>query len=129
MDPADAFYQEMDSKDLLDQLGPQLRAQAMKFLEEHPNDRVGAVIVTRDAREAADMLRQVAAPADPNEPLTSLVTRRSIEPLLSNVGTDRWRDEPWQRQSVPPVVVSTRDGFKVGFFPLTLATEGGMSAP
>jgi len=36
-----------------------------------------------------------------------------------------WRDEPWQQQTILPVVASTRDGFKVGFFPLDGAAESG----
>ena len=124
MDAADSFYQEMDSKDLLDHHGPQLRVAAIKFLAEHPDARVGAIIVTHDAREAGELRQQVAALAGSTGPLTSLVTRRSIEHLLAKAGTDMWRDEPWQQQAILPVVCSTRDGFKIGFFPLEDVAEG-----
>lgn len=51
--------------------------------------------------------------------MVGVVPRAAVEGLLtSRCGDLPWREESWQQQQVLPVVVSTRDGFRFGFFGL-----------
>ena len=51
--------------------------------------------------------------------LVGLVPRKSVAHVLkARVDSDLWLEESWQPQTVLPVVVSTRDGFRFGFFGL-----------
>lgn len=57
--------------------------------------------------------------------LVGVLPRASVKDLLTKMCSNAtWREEPWQRQEVLPVVASTRDGFRFGFFGLGAATEG-----
>ncbi len=48
----------------------------------------------------------------------------NIEAMRARTGTEHWLEQGWQRQRVLPVVVSTRDGHRFGFFPLAEGTAG-----
>ncbi len=75
-------------------------------------------------QEVAKATGQPIAASD----IVGICARPMIEAALSQLGMDeRWREEPWQPQSVLPVMVSTRDGVRFGFFPLgeqSLGAEG-----
>lgn len=122
MDPADSFFQELDSESLLDQHGPSLVADAKEVLAVQPNAKLGATIVMPDSREAPAFraaLAKVTGQAIPEGLIVGVCPRAMIESLLtSHVGTDPWKEDAWQPQQVLPVVVSTRDGFRFGFFGL-----------
>jgi hypothetical protein len=122
MDQFGAFYQELDSKALLDQHGPSLVADAKEILAAAPDERLAGTIIMPDSREAPAFREAIAkATGKPiAEGLVVGVCRRAmIEAVLtSRVGTVPWKEEPWQPQQVLPVVVATRDGFRFGFFRL-----------
>ena len=120
MDPTDAFYQQLDSEDVLKRYGPELARQARQFLAANPGKKVAGLIAAPDAKEAAP-LRQArpAGQAPSPDPLTGIIARRGVEPLLTQmVGTDQWLESPGEPQRTLPVVVATRDGFRFGFFGL-----------
>jgi hypothetical protein len=120
MEPADAFYQELDSEDLLNKHGPSLVADAKEILAAHSDARLGGTIIMPDSREAPAFraaLAKVTGKPMPEGLIVGVCPRAMIEAVLtSHVGTDRWKEDPWQQQEVLPVVVSTRDGFRFGFF-------------
>ena len=127
MDEFDAFYQQLDSEQLLDKLGPQLREEAREILARDPDQRgpegdqrVGGRIMTADSHEAEAWCRAVAAEtghAIPPQQIVGTCSRSQIEDVLrQRVGTEPWLEEPGQPQTVLPVVVSTRDGIRFGFF-------------
>ena len=122
MDPADAFYQEMDSQDLLDRHGAALVADAQEVLATEPMARVAGLITMPDSRDAGPLrqtLEKVTGQPVPAGLMVGLVPRQSVESLLlAQPYFDGWREESWQEQRVLAVVVSTRDGFKFGFFGL-----------
>lgn len=61
--------------------------------------------------------------------MVGIVPRSAVEGLLaSRCGDVEWREEPWQDQQVLPVVVSTKDGFRFGFFSIN-ERDRGESAP
>jgi len=54
--------------------------------------------------------------------MVGIVPRPAVEDLLRRRVPDHlWREEAWQPQAVLPVVVSTRDGHRFGFFPIGIA--------
>lgn len=121
MDPLDAFYQELDSKQLLDQHGPGLRDEARAALAADPELRLAGMITLPDSPDAAAVRQMLArgsgqtVPA--GVPLVGLVLRAVIAELLaSRCDPQLWREEPWQPQQVLAVLVSTRDGHRVGCF-------------
>lgn len=122
MDEFDAFYQEHDSKALLDQHGPGLVADAKEILKGDPQARVAGTIVMADSREAPEFraaLAKLTGQPVPDGMLVGVCPRQMIEPLLtSHVGTEHWQEEAWQHQQVLPVAVATRDGFRFGLFGL-----------
>jgi hypothetical protein len=51
--------------------------------------------------------------------MIGVVPRETVEGLLTARCSEfPWREEDWQPQQVLPVVVSTKDGFRFGFFAL-----------
>jgi len=122
MDPSESFYQELDSEQLLKKHGQELVVDAREALGEDPDARVAGLITTPDsgdARQVREMLSKLTGQAVGTGLMVGLVPRQIVEALLSaRVGREPWSEEPWQRQSVLPVVVSTRDGHRFGFFGL-----------
>lgn len=123
MDPLDAFYQELDSEQLLKHHGPQLLADAREILATSPDARVAGLIALPDTVDAAAVRKMLTAATGQEVPagklLVGVVPRAAVEALLTARCDDlQWREESWQRQQVLPVVVSTRDGFRFGFFGL-----------
>lgn len=123
MDPFDGFYQSLDSEQLLKQHGPELLADAREILATNPDVRVAGLITLPDSSEAPAVRKMLIATSGQDVPegklMVGCVARESVEPLLtSRCGDIQWREESWQRQQVLPVVVSTRDGFRFGFFGL-----------
>lgn len=132
MDEFDTFYQHLDSKELLDRHGKKLVADARAIFAKSPDARLTGLIVCSDSRDGGP-LRQVLAQATgrqvPEGLLVGLFPRPMVEGILTKmVGTEPWREEPWQIQQVLPVVVSTRDGFRFGFFPLGERQPGAEGA-
>jgi hypothetical protein len=125
MDPIDAFYQELDAQQLLDEHGPRLRDEARSILAEDPSMRIAGVIAQPDSKEGAALcalLSRMAGQELPERLVVGVVHRSWVESVLtSRVGDVAWKEEPWQEQSVLPVAVATRDGFKFGFFGLGVA--------
>ena len=128
MDPLDHFYQHLDSKALLDRHGPELVADARDILARDPAARIAGLITLPDSCDAApirDMLARLTGQPVPAGLLVGVVPRHAVEALLSaHVEEDVWKEQPWQPQNVLPVVVSTRDGFRFGFFGLATAGAG-----
>jgi hypothetical protein len=120
MDPIDGFYQAMDSRELLDTHGPALVAQAREILAANPDVRIAGLITAPDSPDAAAWraarTRSTGEVAPPGV-MVDLVPRESVEPLLkARVGDEYWLEQGWQPQTVLPVVASTRDGHRFGFF-------------
>lgn len=106
---------------LLKQHGPELLADAREFLASSPDARIAGLITLPDSGDAERVRTMLTAATgqyvSAGKLLVGVVPRASIEALLtSRCGDVPWRDEPWQRQQVLPVVVSARDGFRFGFF-------------
>lgn len=128
MDPTDGFYQALDSEQLLKEHGPSLVADARRMLQQNGSAKIAGMITLPDSPDAvairaflAKQTRQLPPPGL----LVGIVPRESVEPLLrARTGTEHWLEQGWQRQRVLPVVVSTRDGHRFGFFPLAEGTAG-----
>jgi hypothetical protein len=123
MDPIDGFYQALDSEQLLKRHGPELRADAQEILAADPSVRVAGLITLPDSGDAEAVRRMLSASAGHDVPagklMIGVVHRSAVEDLLAARCSDfDWREEAWQPQRVLPVVVSTKDGFRFGFFAL-----------
>jgi hypothetical protein len=133
MDPTDSFWQHLDSEDLLKRHGAELATEAREVLARDPAARVAGMITAADSRDAAAMrtaISQASGQAVPEMLMVGLVARQAIEPLLAAyVGDAHWKEEPWQQQRMLPVVVSTRDGYRFGFFSLDAAAGGEAHSP
>ena len=129
MDSIDSFYQELDSKQLLDRHGQELVAEARDILAKSPEARVAGVIVPEDSRDAGPMRAMLSKLWDLELPaglLVGIVPRPMVEAVLVAYGGDeRWKEQAWQTQQVLPVVVSTRDGFRFAFYGLDAAAGAG----
>lgn len=129
MDPIDTFYQHLDSERLLQLHGDTLADDARTILARTPTARVAGLILLPDAAEAATMrhaLAQLVGSELPAGPLIAVVPRAVVEPALAKyVGEQHWKEEPWQVQQTLPVVVSTRDGYRFGFFGLGATGAAG----
>ena len=123
MEPLDAFYQHLDSEQLLKRHGAELLADAREVLAGNPDARIAGLITLPDSGDAENVRKMLTAATGQDVPagklLVGVVPRGAVEHLLtSRCGEVPWREESWQRQQVLPVVVSTRDGFRFGFFGL-----------
>jgi hypothetical protein len=122
MDPANDFYQQLDSEALLKQHGHELLAEARQLLAQDQEARVAGMIATPDSIDAKalrDALGAGTGQVVPAALMVGIVPRQAVVPLLEQyAGAVAWREEPWQAQQVFPVVVSTRDGYRFGFFGL-----------
>jgi hypothetical protein len=120
MDPLDAFYQQLDSEQLLNQHREALVRDAREILAKTPTARVAGLITTPDSQDAPPlrkMLEQMSGATVPEGLMVGIVPRHAVEHLLAKrLGEDPWKEETWQPQQVLPVVVSTRDGFRFGIF-------------
>lgn len=128
MDPTDGFYQALDSEQLLKEHGPSLVADARKMLQQNGSAKIAGMITLPDSPDAVTIRAFLAKRTGQQPPpglLVGIVPRESVEPLLrARTGTEHWLEQGWQRQRVLPVVVSTRDGHRFGFFPLAEGTAG-----
>ena len=122
MDPIDNFYQQLDSEAVLKQHGPELAAEARSILAQDPETRVAGAITMPDSTDATALraaLEKATGKPVPPGVLVGLVPRESVAHVLkARVEDHLWLEESWQPQTVLPVVVSTRDGFRFGFFRL-----------
>ncbi len=117
--PADDFYQQLDSEDLLKQHGDGLAQQARILLGAHPEMRVAGLIATRDSDEAKSLIKGLPAHQQQAPAFSTLVARRGFEEALTKRwGTSPWLEDEGQPQRVLAVVVATRDGHRFGFFDL-----------
>jgi hypothetical protein len=125
MDPIDNFYQALDSEQVLKRHGPGLLAEARRLLAEAPSEPIAGLITMPDSNEAEALRSALGATASEvpaGTLMIGIVPRAAVEGLLaSRCGDVDWREEPWQQQQVLPVVVSTKDGFRFGFFGLGAA--------
>ena len=127
MNDFDAFFQQLDSEDLLKKHGPHLVADAREILGGTPEARVAGLITTADSPDAPGvraMLESATGRPVHGAPLVGIVPRQFVETHLTRVPDHLWREEPWQPQAVLPVVVSTRDGNRFGFFPIHPSARG-----
>ena len=126
MDPTDGFYQALDSERLLKEHGPGLVAEARAVLQQNGHAKVAGMITLPDSPDAAAIRAFVAKGTGRQPPpglLVGIVPRDAVEPMLrARTGTEHWLEQGWQQQRVLPVVVSTRDGHRFGFFPLAQGT-------
>ena len=120
MDPLDSFYQELDSQNLLERHGPELLADARQILTDQPMARLAGTIFLPDSPELPGFraaLAKISGQQIPDGMLIGICPRPLLEPLLrTKVDPTAWLEEPWQSQQVLVVTVSTRDGFRFGFF-------------
>jgi hypothetical protein len=91
-------------------------------LERAPHAKIAGRILLPDSFEA-EPFRQAIGAASGMEVSAGLMVgvcpRRMVEALLTaRVGTEYWFEGHGKAQAVLPVVVSTRDGFRFGFFGL-----------
>jgi hypothetical protein len=132
VDPIDRFYQELDSENLLKRHSPELLADAREILAANPDAKVAGLITLPDSRDGERVRRMLDAATGQDMPagalMVGVVPRNFVEDILAGCGDTPWREEQWQRQQVLPVVVSTRDGFRFGFFDLDdRGANGGTS--
>jgi hypothetical protein len=120
MDPTDAFSQRLDSEQLLNDHGQSLVAEARGMLAQNSGARVAGLVTTPDSPDALAVrqaLVQMTGRMPPPGLMVGLVPRQMVQKLLqSSVGSEPWQELGWQPQQVLPVVVSTRDGHRFGFF-------------
>ena len=128
MDETDAFFQQLESENLLKQHGPSLVADARQVRATAPDARVAGLITTADSPDATAMRTMIAKATGSPVPvglLVGIVPRQIVDDLLNSRMPDHpWREESWQNQSTLPVVVSTRDGHRFGFFPIPPPPRG-----
>lgn len=124
VDPFDAFSQELLSKDLLDDHGATLVADAREVLNADPEARVAGMIMLPDSPEAPAFraaVERLTGQALPAGLSVGICPRQMVEELLTaRVPPEQWREEAWQDQQVLAVVVATKDGFRFGFFGLCM---------
>lgn len=122
MDQLDGFYQALDSEQLLKEHGQSLVAEARALLQKEPHTKVAGMITMPDSPDAPairEFLAKLTGKQPPHGLLVGTVPREAVEPMLrARTGTEHWLEQGWQRQRVLPVVVSTRDGHRFGFFAL-----------
>jgi hypothetical protein len=122
VDPLDGFFQALDSEQLLKEHGPSLAAEARELLQQQPHTKVAGMITLPDSPDAPairEFLAKLTGQQPPHGLLVGTVPREAVEPMLrARTGTEHWLEQGWQQQRVLPVVVSTRDGHRFGFFPL-----------
>ncbi|MBL8755346.1 MAG: hypothetical protein JNK15_18750 [Planctomycetes bacterium] len=122
MDPIDAFYQHLDSEQLLRTHGASLLADAREALAENPAAKVAGLITTADSPDAVGvraMLAKATGQQPPPGLMVGLIPRAIVESMLSKqFGSEPWLEQGWQPQQVLPVVVSTRDGHRIGLLGL-----------
>jgi len=119
VDPLDGFFQALDSEQLLKEHGPSLAAEARELLQQEPHTKVAGMITMPDSPDAPairEFLAKLTGQQQPQGLLVGTVPREAVEPMLrARTWTEHWLE---QGQRVLPVVVSTRDGHRFGFFPL-----------
>ncbi len=129
MDPLDAFYQQLDSEQLLQAHGQSLVEDAREALAADPTTKVAGLITTPDSPDAVgvrEMLTRMTGQRVPAGLMVGIVPRALVEPMLTKrFGTEPWMEQGWQQQQVLPIVVSTRDGHRFGFFGI----DGGPGRP
>ncbi len=122
MDDLDSFYQQLDSKELLDEHGPLLVEEAREMLAKAPDQRLAGMITTADAKEAEQLRAAYTGATGEQMPIgtmKTIIARASIEPaLLQAIGPEPWQEADGEPQRVLPVVAATRDGARFGFFPI-----------
>lgn len=127
IDPADSFYQQLDSEDLLKTHGKELFDNVLEMLAECPDGKFAGVLGQPDSQEARAMrqaLARMAGQPDQEAGLIAVVPRSFVEPILRKyVDPGIWEEQPWQRQRVFPIVVATKDGFRFGFHGLPGAAD------
>ncbi len=128
MDPLDAFYQQLDSENLLKTHGPSLVDEAREVLGANSMAKVAGLITTPDSPEAAgvrEMLARSTGQRPPPGLMVGLIPRPAIERLLvKQFGTGPWQEPSWQTQQVLPILVSTRDGHRFGLIGIGNASGG-----
>ncbi len=128
MDPTEGFYQALDSEQLLREHGPSLVTDAREMLQQNAGVKVAGLITLPDSPDAVGIRTFLAKQTGKQPPpglLVGIVPRAFVEPMLrARTGTEHWLEQGWQRQRVLPVVVSTRDGLRFGFFSLAEGTAG-----
>lgn len=129
IDPADSFFQQLDSEQALLAHGEELYRDALEMLAERPDQRFAGVLGMPDSVEARSLrqaLAQLTGRPDQDGLLIAVVPRAFVEPILRKyVDAAHWEEQPWQRQRVFPVVVATKDGFRFGFHVLPGETNAG----
>ena len=129
MDPTDSFYQALDSEQLLREHGRSLVTDARELLQHDPQAKVAGMITMPDSPDAPairEFLAKMTGQEPPQGLLVGTVPREAVEPMLrARTNTEHWLEHGLQQQRVLPVVVSTRDGHRFGFFPLA---EGAAEA-
>jgi hypothetical protein len=98
-----------------------LIAEASHILARDPRLRVAGLILMPDSRylNALRPLVDGASGTGPGEPFVGIVPRALIETQLTqSVGEQPWMEQGWRRQSVLPIVLSTRHGLEFAFFRL-----------
>src|SRR5436189_1801988 len=103
MDPLDAFYQHLDSEQLLKEHGPALLADTREILAASPDARVAGLITLPDSSEAPALRKLLMAVSGQDVPegrlMVGIVRRESVDALLTaRCGDLPWREESWQRQ-------------------------------
>jgi hypothetical protein len=120
MDPIDAFYQQLDSEKLLQAHGQSLVDDAREALATDGSTKIAGLITTPDSPDAVGvrgMLTKMTGQPVPAGLMVGIVPRALVEQMLTKrFGTEPWLEQGWQRQQVLPIVVSTRDGHRFGFY-------------
>lgn len=128
MDWTETFYQELDSEELLQRHGPQLAIDALAMQESAPGSRFAGLIFLPDSDDALAFRRALAKVTGERVPdgiMVGLCPRLLVEPILATqIAREQWQEEPWQDQAVLPVLVSARDGIRLGLFRLPAPADG-----
>lgn len=92
------------------------------MLASPPHAKLAGLVMIPDAPDDVAIrafLGKVHGLQVPRGLLVWIVPRQMVEPTLrAHAGTNHWQEQGWHRhrQSILPVIVTTRDGMRFGFF-------------
>lgn len=124
-DPLRHFEEQFESYELLNRHREWLIAEARKHLRNRPDERISGLICTRDSPDLADL--RLGGHADggrtaAGQPLVRIVPLASVQTIVDRL-SPHVPPLPDDGQLRLPVVVSTREGHRLGVY--VFAPESG----
>jgi hypothetical protein len=122
-DPLDHFEQQLESHELIQTHRATLIADACEVLRQQPDAGIAALIMRPDAGDQQDFRRQITQASGrralPAGGMVGIVPRAWVR-LLEQMAPHLPPVEPEPLEHRLPVLVSTRDGRRLGMYVFTL---------